>query len=472
MIYPGFIGGAYTSRALQVSADQCFNLYVEKVESGTGKGESLAMYGRPGLAVFTTLPTEPHRGSFSLNGRMWAVSGFKLYEVLSDGSYHERGVIRGTQPVSMACNGTQLVIVAGEHGYCLSLGDNSFVELGGGFTGANVIGYQDGYFLVTDIRSKRFQSSELYDGTTWRAIDFGSKEGFADDLVSLFVDHREVWLFGSRTTEIWWNSGAVNFQFQRIQGAFIEHGCAAVLSPAKADNTIFWLGQDSLGHGIVWRANGYTPSRVSTFAVELAISTYSRIDDAIGSSFQFQGHACYRIDFPTAGETWVLDLSSGLWSQWNFLNSEDGSYSAHRGRFHCFAFGKQLVGDYQSGMIFELSNNYYDDFGNAIERRRTAPHLSEELDRVFYDELRFDMQVGLGLADGRVPRMGLQISNDGGETYGAQRFASLGLQGEYRARAFFRRLGSSRDRVFRASWTDPQLIGCAGAYLRMTRGTG
>ena len=78
----------------------------------------------------------------------------------------------------------------------------------------------------------------------------------------------------------------------------------------KMDNGVFWLGKDARGQGIVYRANGYTGTRVSTHAVEWQIQRYGDMSDAIGYAYQQDGHTFYVLTFPSADATWVYDAAT------------------------------------------------------------------------------------------------------------------------------------------------------------------
>lgn len=56
---------------------------------------------------------------------------------------------------------------------------------------------------------------------------------------------------------------------------------------------------------------------------------------------------------------------------------------------------------------------------------------------------------------GRDPQIMLDWSDDKGKTWSTEITASMGKIGEYGTRVIFRRLGSSRDRIFRVSISDP-----------------
>src|SRR5262249_8102525 len=235
------------------------------------------------------------------------------------------------------------------------------------------IAYTDGYFIALLQNSQKFQISGLLDGSSWNPTDIAQVSLYQDNIVSMVVDHREVWFAAPKQTVGYFNSGDNNFPFSPISSAFIESGCAAQFSPTKLDNTIYWIGADERGNAMAWRARGYTPERVSTHAIETAWSSYSQISDAVGYSYQDQGHTFWMLRFPTANKTWVFDVASGQWHERSHLTA-----GAHLAGCHAFIFGKHIVGDWQSGNIYEMSTNFQDDAGTPIRRVRRAPYINVE----------------------------------------------------------------------------------------------
>lgn len=483
MVYPGFIGPAYRSQSIAAAGDQLINLYPEILES---KGASQAVfYGTPGLRRFLTFPTFPVRGSTSLPGASsdycYAVAGDTLYRVNGANDYTSlgtglpRALPGGTSPVSMQTNGEQVAIAIAGQLWVYANGTLAQIDPDV-VPGAGLVSYCDGYFIVNVPGTNKFFISGLFDATSWAALDFGGKTGFPDLIVGQTCDHRELWLFGSRTTEIFWNSGNPNFPWERLQGPFIQSGLAAPMSLSRIDNTHFWLGQDERGSRMFWRADGYTPKRISTFAIEYALSTYERVDDAIAYSYQEKGHTDYVVSFPTvtsglnaSSATWVYDASNELWHQRDYLDPQFALSQRVRGQNHCFAFGLHLVGDWENGNLYEQSTNIYtDDISNEsqvrIRRLRRAPHLIKEHQRIFYPGLELHIQQGVVPQDLQ-PSFSLRKSNDGGFTWSNYLTAQAGLVGEYRKRLLWRRLGNSRDTVFEVSSDDPMEHCWIGAYF-------
>lgn len=115
------------------------------------------------------------------------------------------------------------------------------------------------------------------------------------------------------------------------------------------------------------------------------------------------------------------------------------------------------MGDYQNGMIYKLDTKTYTDNGVMFPCIRRTPHVVQELKRTYYHSLQIQFQPGVGLQSGQGtdPQAMLKWSNDGGSTWGNERWVSIGKAGAYKNRAIWRCLGEARDRVFEVAVTDP-----------------
>jgi hypothetical protein len=302
-------------------------------------------------------------------------------------------------------------------------------------------------------------------------LDFASAEGSPDGVVGLIVDHREVWIFGTNSVEVWYDAGTQDFPLQRIQGAFNEIGCASAYTIAKMDNGVFWLGSDARGRGIVYRANGYTGQRISTHAVEWHIQQYGSLSDALAYTYQQDGHAFYVLIFPNANTTWVYDVATQAWHEragWN-----NGEFTRHRSNCQMVFNNEIIVGDFENGNIYSFDMEVYADNSQIqkwLRSWRALPTGQNNLKRTTHHSLQLDCEagVGLNLGQGSDPQVMLRWSDDGGHTWSNEHWSPLGKIGAYGQRTFWRRLGMTlklRDRVYELSGTDPNKIAIMGAEL-------
>jgi hypothetical protein len=390
------LGSAYVARSVNAADNRMVNLFPEIVPDGGQTGGFLNR--APGLDLLVTVGTGPIRGLWTFGGVGYVVSGTELYSLTTAYVATLRGTVAGTGPVSMSDNGTQLFIAANGPGYIYNSSTAVFAQITDvDFAGALIVGYLDGYFVFIQPNSQVVWISDVLDGTSIPG-DFRSAEGSPDGLVSMIIDHAQLWLFGTNSVEVWYNSGDVDFPLTPVQGAFNEIGCAAAFSVAKLDNGIFWLGADARGQGIVYRANGYTGTRVSTHAIEFAIAQYGNISDAIAYTYQQEGHAFYVLTFPTGNATWVYDVSTQAWHE--RAGFDNGLFMRHRSNCQ-MAFNSQIVlGDYVNGNIYAFDLDVYADNGDIqkwLRSWRALPTGQNNLKRTAHHTLQLDAETGVGL---------------------------------------------------------------------------
>ena len=467
------LGQSYVARSLNAAADRMINLYPEAIP---GEGQTAAYLNRaPGLRKLATIGTGPIRGLWQYGNYGYVVSGNQLYQIDSSWNATLKGAVSGSPtPVSMADNGIQLFIACNGPGYIYNANTNAFAQITDpDYAGAVTVSYLDGYFVFNQPNSQTIWVSELLNGTSIDPLGFASAEGSPDNVVAIIADHGELWVFGTNSIEVWYDAATIPFPFTRIQGAFTELGCAAAYSVAKADNTIFWLGADARGRGIVFRAEGYRGVRVSTHAVEYAIQSYGDISDAIGYTYQQDGHSFYVLIFPSANKTWVYDAATQLWHERAGWDTTNGVFTRHWSNCQMSYNNTIVVGDYANGNIYAYDLDYYSD-DTTIQKwlrswRALGPNTNN-LHRTTHHSLQLisESGVGLNLGQGSDPQAMLRWSDDGGHTWSNEHWRSMGKIGETGYRTIWRRLGMTlklRDRVYEVSGTDPVKIAIMGAEL-------
>jgi len=480
MRFPGFIGGAYQSESVNIDAQRCVNLYLEQNQSGTAKEAEVAwLRATPGLEKLLSVGDGPIRLVHTdPSGRIFIASGDEMYKLeLLSGVWTETllgSLVTSSGVVRAASSDLHTVFVDGETCYVFFISPGPIEEFGtfGSFGYSPVdfathVQFIDGYYVFCDGISNKFYCSDL-NSLVVTPLDFSSTEGDPDNIVGLIANNRDLWIFNERSTEVFTNTGNADFPFERVSGGFIENGCIAPGSIAKIGGSVFWLSRDSFGSGMVFGASGLSPQKISTHAIDTAISKYANIQNAVAFAYQSGGHEFYFINFDEA--TWVYDLTTRVWHERAYNDS--GSLERHRVNFHSYSkiLNVQLCGDYENNNIYKFNDQKYSDDGAPITRIRSCPHLSSSGNYIFCRQLNLDMETGVGLdgiGDSTDPVAILDFSDDGGHTWSNEIEAKIGKIGEYKTRVIWNRLGKFRDRIFRIKISEKVKVAISGANLEL-----
>jgi len=402
------LGQSYIARSINAADNRLVNLFPEAIPDG---GKEAGFLNRaPGLQFLQTVGTGPIRALWAhqTNGSdFYVVSGIQVFKLTSTSATPQLlGTVSGTGPVSIADNGATIFFACNGPSYTYFEPTGEFNQITDeNFPGAVTVAYIDNLFVFNEPNSQRIYSVDTVDQVTatyiyplvFNATDVSSADGSPDGVVAINVDHRQMWVFGTDSVEVWYNAGLANFPLTPVQGAFNEIGCAAPYSVAKLDNALFWLGTDARGQGIVYKNNGYSGIRVSTHAIEYAIAQYGNISDAVAYTYQQEGHAFYVLNFPSASKTWVYDVSVQAWHE--RASGNEGQYR-HRSNCQCNFGGTIIVGDFENGNIYAFDLDVYADNGQIqrwLRSWRALPTGQNNLKRTAHHSLQLDAESGVGL---------------------------------------------------------------------------
>jgi hypothetical protein len=439
---------SYALRSSQASPSRLVNCYAESLPSDAKVPYLLNR--APAAQAWTTVGTGPIHRQHVAYGYLFVVSGSKLWRVDKNKNATELGSVgNAASPgdIDMDANDTALVVVREPYGYYydgVTFGQITHTDFVS--RGAAEVETLNNRFIFREPNSGRFFSPELGSATVYDALDFATAEGSPDLLTGMKSDHLQLVNFGEESGEIWANDpNAGSYPMARTVNGFFELGCLNGKTVAKLDNSIFWLASDFT----VRRLQGVTPVRVSTHAIEqkLTDTTYST---AHAWTYAQDGHLFYVLTFPEG--TFVYDATTQLWheretygeTQWNLGNPVT------------FA-GGVLVGDLTSNKIGRLDPKTYADFGQPQRVEWVYQPIYAEGVKAFHDSLEMVFERGVGLTSGQGsdPQITLEFSDDGGKTWLAMPTRSIGMRGQYGWRVKWSGLGSSAQRVYRGSFSDP-----------------
>lgn len=419
-----------------------------------GERSQVVAYGTPGLDLFSDAGDTPWRGLLPIETTdyLYGVHRGAHYQIDNAGVRTSRGTLNTTTGrVSMTHNGTVSLMTDGTDAFTYTIATTTLAEVVDADLIANpkTCTWLDGYFIVEN--GSEFQISP--DGTSWDATEKATPESSPDGIVRVIADHGELVLFGEVTTEFWANTGATDFPFAPLKSSTAEWGCASAWSVCKFNDSLAFLAKNRMGQVSVATMQGYVPRIISTPDLDHEINSYATVTDATGYSYMDGGHPMYRLNFPSADKSWLYDALTGHWSP---VKSQ--GIGRHRGEIGVNYLAKSVISDYSSGRLYRLNPETYTENGSMIERELVSENISApDRNRFPVDCFRLDMEVGVGLATGQGsnPQVMLQVSRDGGNTWGAEVWRSAGKIGEYTRRVEWRRLGTSDQWTFKIRFTDP-----------------
>lgn len=404
------------------------------------------------------------RGCIAVRDVGYVVAFNTLYSVTVNATVTALGSVPGTSQVSIATDGINIMVVngTGTAYYYNRVADNFFtVTLP--FI-ANTIAFTAGYVICSS-NNQRFFISVINDSVTFNALDFATAESFPDDLLSAWIDHGEIMLFGEKSIEVWFNSAAVEFAFSRNPSGVIERGLYARFAVTQNDNATFILGDDL----IMYRIQGYQLTRISDESIEIRLAKLrddgfqSDLANANMYSYTEHGHKFIQLNIPNQVSL-TYNITTSEW-----FTSKHFDYETSIGTCYFNLNDRHFIGGLD-GKIYEMTRNAYDDAGRPLKRGRITQFFSAEDKITHWKSIKFIMDFGTTeviVGQGSDPKMVLRWSYDSGRTWRNEKFLSLSQNGKYLGHAIKRNCGASRNRQLEFYVTDPVPFNVLDAFAEI-----
>lgn len=496
--------GFYLDSTLPISAQDCINWIPRYVES---QGEALtpiALIPRPALVGCQFGFENPNtiigyaRGSFLMDDVMYAVLGTGLYELsilndLFNTTIVLNATLRGTlapsdSPVSMASNGTWLVIVIpGGAAYAYNRTTLAFTEItDANYFPSNCVVFKDGYFVFTETSGDFFFTSEPNNPLVIEPLSITTAEEAPDRIMSAIVSHNELFIQGEQTIEVFQtNQSGDAAPFSRIPGSLIEKGVHSPFGSVIFDNTFVFIGGGPQEKTAIWKVTGSASVvKISTPAIEFAIQKFTR--DEILNAFAlaysdnqgtFAIFTFTSIDNRIPAVTFVYDaVASAMVGKSIWHQRQTGSFPncwnvASMLQYKGLVFVTTLDGNKWDLVMGVLQTSFNWDksgtgvFFDLIYHRKTSQPFSNIGKSLYIGDVELTVQSGVGASaelpqfpgtDQIDPQMRMSFSDDGGYTWNISSSRAMGKIGAYEQRLIWRRNGRvPRYRCYRYETTAP-----------------
>lgn len=466
-------GGYKQERHPKFCAERLVNFYT--LVNPAGKRPS-AITTSPGLHTILELESGLSiRAEYRFKNKLYAVSSEYVYEIDENDQPTLLGSIDTSEGyIGIASNDTQVILVDGVKGYIIeasvltNITDPDFPPKPFDVT------VLDTFFIVIQGESNKWFISASDNGKVWDALNYATFTSQPDTLTGIRVLDRAIFVFGKEGVEVWNSNlslisgsyqGGPVFPFIRQNNMLLNYGCVTAGSIVSGFGFLFWLSFTKYGTSSVMMTNGTRPQRISTPQIDYQIQKYEDISDVRAYMYTENGHLFYVLNFTAADHTWVYDMTTNEWSE-----RETNNNHRHLGQCHAFFNNKHYIGAYNSGKIYDMSTDYYDEDDNNIIRVLIPTHFdSPNYKRISIKAIHIDMVTGEVPANdlGSDPKLEISASLDGGLRYSTIRSVKIGKIGERQKMIVSRNWGIGRMFTFKFRFDSKvicEILGIAISY--------
>lgn len=423
------------------------NCYAE--ETGQDGKTVWTIYSSEGLTPFgSPLEGGGIRAMLEVDGTLFVVAGRNVYAVASGGSSNLIGGIPTDGPVYMDRNRkipAQIGVVSDGLYFVIDTDTYSVTQISDPDLPSPIaFSTLDGFGIIPVINGNYFITG-LDEFTTIDALDEGSCESYPDEIVRSMTLEREAVFFGTDSIEWHQNTGDPDFPFTRVHA--LEMGCLSGDAVAKVDTpgnkAIIWVAPDHT----VRQMSGYSGTVISNNEIEELIKELHEAGDISqlkAFAWAWNGKFCYAL----TSSTWtrVYNAKTGHWR-------DAESYGLSRWRVSAVEpFGSKLIaGDYASGQLYTMSNKVFTENNDHLIMTVIPPTVSAYPYGAVFNRLFIDAATGVGInsADehASAPKIMVSWSDDGGNSWSAERVRELGELGQtFKRVATINRMGRTKSK--------------------------
>jgi len=313
----------------------------------------------------------------------------------------------------------------------------------------------DGVTVKTEYLESRLHVFE----DDYQVQQYFNTESSSDNINGLYAVGPTLYVFGPKTVEIWQRgSGEFEDWIRTSYTAQNSFGLEAAGSVASSGSIVYFVASGAQYGKAVMMASGTQFKKISEEWLE-----HKLLQESTGSAYGFcysvADHNFYVLQLNSIGETWVYDTLDGGWHQRTSRSRKSGIESQWRAGGIAY-YREKFFTFTNDGCVCGFQRDYWsEDFPDGtsypmIRHRQTAV-IVDNLKNFVLEELAIECNVGSWDDYSLTPMLLLEVSKDGGNTFGNVKKASLGRTGDYSQRVRFRNLGMCRKCVLRLTYSHP-----------------
>ncbi len=432
----------------------------------TYQNDAGAVSRRPGYNLLgTTGITAPIDGMYDWTAveRILIVSGGNIYYKTKESDVILLGssfLMAGNRPTFAdfgetvyIANGNKIVKV--NLGGCTTLTDPDIPS-----NVSHVVAF-DGYLIANEGGTDRFHWSNVLTPDIWE-FNFATAEQSPDNITAIYAKWSELWLFGEKSVEKWYNDGVT--PFAPNQSSTMSIGCLAPGTIQYINDNFYWLNEKRE----IVKTQG-SQYEVVSLPISNILQEISDVSNVVADFYTVGGNYWYVLNIPgynTHGITLVYDIKRGEWQgQWGYWDQLNENYERFRGLCYLYVpdWNQHIIGDKSNGYIYDINTDTYTDNGAIIKSTWLTNYIDYDTAvKKRSHKLRFKLKRGVG-ALGTSPKLMLRWRNDGNKEWGNFHYIDLGAAGDTDHYVTINRLGMYVSRQYELSITDNVPVVVAGA---------
>ena len=339
----------------------------------------------------------------------------------------------------------------------------------------------DGNVVYKDKYTIDYEEASVLDGNIFYdsdgALQYKNAESSSDSIVCLKAVGDVLTVYGRCSIEFWTRSESEGMTWVRTN--YTSNSSLGVRSARAVgvfNNVQGFLGCGNRNGFGIYTINGTEISKVSpTWLDEMMFE--STLNAVFAYGYSYSNHSYYVVHFKDKNNlerSFAYDLVTGEWHERTSIDSTTGKTEASHYVYPIFnREGKLIYGGYRTkryASLFEARKDYwYEDLNDEVKtsfvRSRQTPLIIDS-ERMFLINA-LSIEGNFGNCEDRTitPECMLEISRDGGYTYGSTVVRKLPLTGEYKKRVAWNNLGIARNCVIKFSTSSPIDLTISNASL-------
>lgn len=335
----------------------------------------------------------------------------------------------------------------------------------------------DGDQVVYKADGVTVETTEVYSDRHVFEDDYGAQmyfngESSSDSVNGLYTVSGLLYVFGPKSCEVWQRGNAENEPWIRLSYTTnSSFGLEAPSSLASIGSNVFFVASGAQYGKSVMMATGTQFKKISEDWLDEKLLQEST-DSAYAFCYSIGEHQFMVLQLNALGETWCYDSLDGGWHKRTSRDPVSGVEIQWRPGGVSY-FHEKFFAFTNDGLVCAFHSDYnWEDYPNGsrlpmIRHRQTAV-IIDGLRPFTFEELAVEMNVGANPDYTDKCYALLEVSKDGGNTFGNVHSCLIPRTGNYSGRVRWCGLGYNRLCVIRLTFSCPMDIVLSACSIRAT----